>query len=92
MGENRGNMSPNHFTPGYNGYNAVENPVNNPPGNFRIQSSPGEVPWSPGGFGHAAQYAQVPQNHEMGTGAEVGHARASVISGPESPGYVSELA
>jgi hypothetical protein len=85
-------VPPHHFVPGrgYEGslhsqHNGIDTEGSGS-GRVRIQSSPGEAPWSPGGFGlingpTQVQYAQVPNNYEMG-------GEGVVSPGIPSPGYV----
>jgi hypothetical protein len=63
MATHSGMMSPNSMHSGYSqsGYNPVENPIMT----YHAQPSP------TGGYGYGqAEYAPLPQNHEMATGQE----------------------
>jgi hypothetical protein len=83
MAEGRGLMSPTSYNQGYpNSYNGVDNPTNM---RNHYQSGLSEAPWSPGGFAAHTQYASAPQNHELGTDANM------ASPGLNSPGYVYEF-
>lgn len=85
-----GHMWPNSFVPAFNPHHSYapvgSPPPGSPPLNYKPQPSPGETPWSPGGFAFTPQYNQAGQPHEMGRGgmgevAAGGHAGAGANNG-----------
>lgn len=79
----RRSLVPSPYNQGYpNRNDGMDNPTNVQ--NYR-QPSPGEAPWSPGGFATHTQYASVPRKHELDTDANI------VSPSLSSPGYVYEF-